>query len=311
MVLGCMHMGRGDQASADAAIEAALACGINHFDHAAGYSNGNSETLFGDWMQRHAAMRSRIVLQSKCGIRGVGDGNARCRRYDFSRDYVLNAVDGILARLRTDYLDILLFHRPDPLVDVDELAGTCGVLREQGKVRHFGVSNHSAAQMALMAHAFGEPPTVNQVKLSLSHVGLIDYEICVNRDENVALPDGGGTLEASRLQGITLQAWSPLERGYLDDRSLAECASDPYSGPELVERLTAVRAVIDRFAVARGVPAAAISLAWLLRHPARIQPVIGTGNPRRIADCARAAEVGLTREEWYELFGAARGRPLP
>lgn len=188
LVQGCMTFGALDQAAVDAAIGTAIDAGITMFDHADVYRAGASEARFGDWLVRHAGMRDDIIIQSKCGIRPDSDGDAPCQRYDFSRAHILASVEGSLARLRTDHLDVLLFHRPDALMEVEEVAATCADLRQAGKVRHFGVSNQGAAQMKLMEQAVGSALVANQLELNIIHNGLIDYGIRINRPDNPVRP---------------------------------------------------------------------------------------------------------------------------
>jgi predicted oxidoreductase len=308
---GCMHLGKEDQATANAVLDTAVELGIRLFDHADIYRQGASEERFGDWLRARPALRDKILVQSKCGIRPPWDGNVSLGRYDFSGEHVIRSVENSLSRLRCGHLDQLLFHRPDPLMDVDELAETCTRLREQGKVRSFGVSNHSAPQMALMARVMGAPPVANQVQLNLIHNGMINDTVTVNRRGQPEYANAHGIMEYCQLHGVTIQAWAPLMRGYLGSRPLSEMATDPYANADDLPRLTAVRAVIDQLAAQHQVSPEAISLAWLLRHPARILPLVGTGKPDRLRQAAQAVTIRLAREEWYTLFVTARGAPVP
>ena len=304
---GCMHLSRAWDAAplTDAEhrrtrelVETALANGITLFDHADIYARGKSERLFGDLLRNTPGLRERMVLQSKCGIRLAGDPQPGAPgRYDFSPAHLTASVDGILARLGVEYLDILLLHRPDPLADPQQVAEVFDQLQRSGKVRHFGVSNHTAGQMALLQRHLRQPLVANQLELSLLHHGLIEAGITANRDD--ARGDAT-TLDFCRLHDIRVQAWSPLAGGRL-------AAPDAAASPAV----HATARLLQQMAEARGVAPEAIQLAWLLRHPAGVQPVVGTTDPTRLAACCQADAVDLSRDEWYALLGAARGAPVP
>lgn len=298
LIYGCMNTGGSwepgpaDAATrrrAFAALDAAVAAGYTVFDHADIYSAGTSEELFGEWLAANPGLRDRLVLQSKCGIR-LGDPVT----YDLSADHVRRAVTGSLKRLRSDHLDILLFHRPDPLVEPDELAAVVEELISAGLVRSVGVSNHSAGQIRLLQASLDRPLIANQMQVSLAHPDLIVSGTAVNQREPEHPLRNVETMEYCRAQGITLQAWSPLAKGRFSGNADDEAS-------RLVRRLAAEHAV----------PPEAIAVAWLLRHPAPILPVIGSTTPERIRAAAAAAEVTLSREEWYRLLAAARGRQMP
>lgn len=309
IALGCMSLGGGwndepvtaaDRSRAAAAVAAALEGGINFFDHADIYQRGKSEAVFADALRALGVAREQVILQSKCGIRFAGEpAHTSPGRYDFSFEHITASVEGILQRLRTDYLDILLLHRPDPLVEPEEVARAFDLLHGAGKVRYFGVSNHTPAQIALLQAALNQPLVVNQVELSLLHSFLVDDGVLANQRAAV-YANAGGTLDYCRLHGILVQAWSPVARGAL--------SSPPADAPSNVRNAAALAAEL---AAVRGTTSDAIVLAWLLRHPAGIQPVIGSADPQRIAASCRADEVTLSREEWYRLTIAARGGPLP
>ena len=280
-------------------IETALEQGINFFDHADIYTRGKSETVFGEFLAGHPGLREKIILQSKCGIRFADDPPGTPGRYDFSRTHLLRSVEGSLRRLQTDYLDILLLHRPDPLVEPVEVAQAFEELHQTGKVRHFGVSNHTAGQMALLQKYVRQPLITNQVELNLLHSGLITEGILANQD---GVPHTGamGTLDYCRLNGIMIQAWAPVAGGKLIT-----------PGPDAGEPAQRTAALIAHLAAEKDTTREAVALAWLLRHPVGIQPVIGTTHrDRLIASCA-ADTVSLTREEWYALLMAAQGKPVP
>ncbi|MGS1079784.1 aldo/keto reductase [Pseudoxanthomonas beigongshangi] len=280
-------------------IETALEQGINLFDHADIYARGKSERLFGEWLAASPSRRDGLILQSKCGIRFAHDPRPDSPgRYDFSHAHLMDSVEASLRRLRTDRLDLLLLHRPDPLGVPEEVARAFDDLHRSGKVRHFGVSNHTASQIALLQAHVDQPLVVNQVEISLLHHHLINEGV-IAATTGAAYTASANTLDECRRQGILLQAWSPLAGGRLSHPETAE--------PALRSAAEAVALVAAR----HGVSAEAVLLAWLLRHPAGIQPVIGTTRSDRLAAACAADGIELSREEWYTLFTAARGGPVP
>ena len=282
-------------------LDAALELGINFFDHANIYGRTRAETVFGRALREHPGLREKIVIQSKCGIRWADDPHGTPQRYDFSAEHILASVDGILKRLGTDYLDILLLHRPDVLWEGEEIARAFDALKRAGKVHYFGVSNQNRFQMEYLQSFLPDPLVANQLQMSLLHHGFAEVSISFNQASQ-GYPDGWeGVLEYCRLKGVGIQAWSPLDRGALTDGDLSRLSESERKAAGLVQAL----------AKDRGVPAEAVALAWLLKHPARIVPVLGTTRPDRLRACARALEVNLTREEWYALFEAARGQSMP
>lgn len=305
---GCMHLSRAwddqpptaqERSHAITLIETAVDAGITLFDHADIYARGKSERLFGDVLAASPSLRDRMVLQSKCGIRFAHDPHpASPGRYDFSHAHVMRSVEGSLQRLRTDRLDLLLLHRPDPLGEPDEIARAFDDLHRSGKVLHFGVSNHTAAQIALLQASVAQPLVVNQIELSLLHHHLINEGV-IAATLGTPYSAAAGTLDYCRRHGILVQAWAPLASGRLSHPETAE--------PAL--RLTAE--AVAEIAARHRVSAEAILLAWLLRHPARIQPIIGTTHPDRLRDACAADGITLDREDWYTLFTAARGAPVP
>lgn len=288
--LGCMRMDDLTAKQVDSVIKASLDNGINFFDHADIYGDGECEKKFGAAMKRDKSLRDRIFIQSKCTIR---DG-----LYDFSRDYILQSVDGILSRLGTDRLDSLLLHRPDALMELDDVREAFEKLYSEGKVHSFGVSNMNRFQMELLQSGVSFPIVADQVQLSLAHTPLIDEGINVNTMFKGAVTRSSGTLEYCRLKGIIVQTWSPLQKGFFDGCFIGDS--------EYAE----LNQVLDRHADKYNVKADSVALAWLLRYPARIQVIIGTMNPKHIQSAAKAADFTLTREEWYELYRAA-GNELP
>ncbi len=301
---GCMKLGGGwgDEPLTPATKQAAARVvitayeqGITLFDHADIYTRGKSEEAFSTvW---GTVPRDKIVLQSKCGIR-FGDASTPAR-FDFSYDHIVSSVEGSLRRLQTDYLDILLLHRPDPLVEPEEVARAFDDLHQQGKVRYFGVSNHTPGQIELLKACVDQPLVVNQVQLSLMHHYLISEGILANI---VGKPTAlaAGTLDYCRLHGILIQAWGPVAGGRL------------FNPPtDAAPHTKAVATLIAKMAEAKGLNQQAIALAWLLRHPAGIQPIIGTTKPERVQASCQADEVELNRETWYALLEAARGERVP
>lgn len=293
---GCMHLSTAwddsplsalERSRATARVELALAQGINLFDHADIYARGKGERLFGEVLRASPGLRRHMVLQSKCGIRFAADGAPA--RYDFSRDYLLASVEGILQRLGIEQLDILMLHRPDPLMQPEEVASAFDTLQAGGKVRHFGVSNHSASQISLLQKYLDQPLVVNQIEVSLMHHYPVSEAIMGNQ-QGGTYAGATGTLDYCREHGLLVQAWSPLAGGKL-------------SGPAATR--------VAEMAQAKAISPEAILLAWLLKHPAPIQPLIGTTNPERLVASCAADAVELTREEWYGLLEAVRNAGVP
>lgn len=316
IVAGCMGLGGGWDRTATitrefedralAFIDAAVGLGINFFDHADVYAYGRAEETFGRALAHRPGLRDRIVIQSKAGIRWANEPPGSPHRFDFSHDHIVAEVEGSLRRLGTDYLDILLLHRPDPLMEGEEVARAFSELKAAGKVRHFGVSNHNRAQMEYVQSFLDVPIVANQLQMSLLHHGFAEAAISFNQTAP-GYPDGWeGVLEYCALHGVALQAWSPLDKG-----ALAGGADLSRLSAREREAVPRGSAVVAEIAEARGVPAEAVALAWLMRHPAGILPVTGTSDPGRLAACAAASGFVLTREEWYRLFEAVRGKGMP
>jgi predicted oxidoreductase len=275
-------------------VGAALDAGITFFDHADVYGGSphRCEARFADAMRFSGEQRARLIIQSKVGIRSGF--------FDFSAEHILRSVDESLAALRTDYLDVLLLHRPDTLVEPEEVAAAFDTLHAAGKVRRFGVSNQHPGQIELLKTAVSQPLLFNQVQLSITHANLFAQGIAVNMDGLAQSVDrDNGLLDYSRINGMMLQAWSPFQKRFFDGPFIGD--RDDY--PELNDAL-------DEIAAARGVTPIGIAVAWIVRHPANIQVVLGTTNPGRVAEAAAGADVRLSREEWYRLFLAA-GHILP
>lgn len=305
LVMGCMGLGgswdnkaydKSHLQQAHALVDAALDAGINLFDHADIYTWGKAEQVFGQVLADRPDLRQDIYLQTKCGIR-FKDGDIP-GRYDFSYDWIMSSVEGSLKRLQTDYIDILELHRPDPLMQLEEVAHAFFDLHKAGKVGFFGVSNMSAQQIHFLQNELNEPLVTNQIEMGLHHTNWLDEGV----DVNFASTDfSSGTVEYCRMQGVQLQAWASLSQGYFSGRSCQDQPEHIQKTAELVKRLA------SEYQVSRE----AIILAWLFKYPANVQAVIGTTDPQRIQACAEVAKVELSREHWYQLYVSARGRILP
>ena len=308
LVFGCMSLGGGwnnnplcaaDITETHKVIDAALEGGIRIFDHADIYTFGKAEQAFGKVLAERPELRQQMSLQSKCGIRFADDKGPQ--RYDFSAAWLTQSVDGILRRLQIEQLDILLLHRPDPLMQPEEVAATFGQLIQSGKVKHFGVSNMQQHQLALLQSALVDPLLVNQLELSLSHLAWLDEGTTAGCSEQPAVNFSAGTIEYCRRHKVQLQAWGSLSQGLFSGKDISEAP----------EHIRATAMLVQQLAAEYQVTKEAIVLGWLMRHPAHIQPVIGTTNIQRIKACAEAGAVQLSREHWYALYLSARGTPLP
>ncbi|WP_192986294.1 aldo/keto reductase [Carnobacterium mobile] len=286
--LGCMSMNRLTAKEATAVVQNALDLGVNFFDHADIYGKGKSEEVFSEAVDLRSSIRDKMIIQSKVGI--------RTGYYDFSKKHIIQSVNESLSRLKTDYLDILLLHRPDALAEPEEVAEAFNELEKSGKVRHFGVSNHNPMQIDLLKKTIEQDLIVNQLQLSVMHTGIIDAGINVNTKHENAINRDGSVLDYSRLKDMTIQAWSPVkaEGGVFID-------NDAY--PEINAKLKEIgeKYELDNSGTA---------VAWILRHPARIQTIVGTMTPERLKQYAQASEVVLSREEWYDIYRTA-GNPIP
>ncbi|WP_341941615.1 aldo/keto reductase [Microbacterium sp. LWH10-1.2] len=296
VIAGMMRIDDKNDAQIRALYDTARASGIDFFDHADIYGGRMHfcEERFAGALQLSRAEREEIVLQTKCGI--VPDRGM----FDFSYEHIIGQVEGSLRALQTEYIDVLLLHRPDALVEPDEVARAFDELESAGKVRAFGVSNHTPRQIDLLRTAVRQPLIANQLQLSITHAPIIAQPIAANMagEEQSVVRDGGGIVDYCRINGITIQAWSPFQGGFFTGVFLGN--------PEYAD----LNAVIDRLAASYGVAPIAIATAWITRHPAKMQVVLGTTTPERVRDAAAGADVELTRAEWYELFRAA-GHLLP
>ncbi|KQY77367.1 aldo/keto reductase [Microbacterium sp. Root1433D1] len=296
VIAGMMRIDDKDDAHIRTLYETARTAGIDFFDHADIYGGSmhHCEARFADALQLTSSERDEIVLQTKCGIvpsQGM---------FDFSYAHIVAQVEGSLAALRTDRLDVLLLHRPDALVEPEEVARAFDDLESAGKVKAFGVSNHTPRQIDLLRTAVRQPLVANQLQLSITHAPIIAQPVATNMAGHAqsVVRDGGGIVEYCRINGITIQAWSPFQDGFSHGVFLGN--------PEYAE----LNAVIDRLAAAHDVTPIAIATAWITRHPAGMQVVLGTTTPQRVQDAAAGADIELTRPEWYELFRAS-GHLLP
>jgi predicted oxidoreductase len=288
--LGCMRIADMTLQEISTLIHTAMDEGINFFDHADVYGGGKSEEKFAEALDMNSSLREKMILQTKCGIR---QGS-----FDFSKEHILEAVDGSLKRLRTDHIDVLLLHRPDALVEPEEVAEAFTILESSGKVKYFGVSNQNPMQIELLRKFVKQKIYFNQLQLSITNTGMIDAGINVNMQIDRSINRDGSILDYCRLNDIIIQPWSPFQYGFFEGAFL-----DNPKFPEL-------NRTIDAIAKDKGVTNTAIAIAWLLRHPAHMQPIIGTTNPQRVKDSCQASGVTLTRDEWYRIYLAA-GNRLP
>ena len=291
IAVGCMRINRIEHTQALDFVNTALDLGANFFDHADIYGDGICEEIFAKAIGSGRTPREKFIIQSKCGIR-------KGKAFDFSKEHILSSVDGSLRRLRTEYLDVLLLHRPDALMEPEEVARAFNILHSAGKVRYFGVSNQNPAQIQLLKRYVKQPLVANQLQLSITNCTMISQGLHNNMTDDTAVQRDGGVLDYCRLNDITIQPWSPFQYGFFKGVFL--------DNPEFPE----LNAKINEIAEKHSVSNTAIAIAWLLRHPAKMQPVTGTMNTQRLRDCVKASEITLTRDEWYSIFLAA-GNTLP
>lgn len=291
IAVGCMRINNIELKEAASLLECAVEKEVNFFDHADIYGKGECEKIFAKALSMTDIRREDIFVQSKCGIvPGV--------MFDFSKEHIIESVEGSLKRLGMEYLDALLLHRPDALVEPEEVAEAFDELERSGKVRYFGVSNQNPMQMELLRKYVKQPLAANQLQLSIAHAGMIRSGIEVNMMTDGSLNRDGSVLDYCRLHDITIQAWSPFQYGFFEGVFLG---SSKY--PELNEK-------IDEIAGKYNVTNTTIAVAWLLRHPANMQVLSGTMNQKRFEEICKATDVVLTRQEWYEIYRAA-GNILP
>ena len=290
IVLGCMRISSMTNQEISALVHTALAEGINFFDHADVYGGGRCEEKFSEALDMNSGLREKMILQTKVGIRKGS--------FDFSKEHILEAVDGSLKRLKINYLDVLLLHRPDALVEPEEVAEAFDILESSGKVKYFGVSNQNPMQIELLTKFVKQKIYFNQLQLSITNTGMIDAGINVNMKIDRSVDRDGSILDYCRLKEIIIQPWSPFQYGFFEGVFL-----DNPKFPALNQKINAI-------AADKGVTNTAIAIAWLLRHPAHMQPILGTTSPQRVKDSCQASGIILSREEWYQIYLAA-GNTLP
>lgn len=291
LVQGCMRIGGMDPQALDTLIKTDIENGINFFDHADIYGGGRCEEVFGRFLAENKGYREKMLIQTKCGIKSG--------TYDFTKEHILEAVNGSLRRLGVDYVDFLLLHRPDTLVEPEEVAETFAQLKSEGKVRFFGVSNHNPLQIALLNKYLGENRVIiNQLQFSMTNTTMIDSGINVNMENGAAVNRDDSVLDYCRLNDITIQPWSPFQYGFFEG---AYIGSPKY--PEL-------NSALEKMAEKYGTTPTGMVIAWILRHPAKMQPIAGSTNHSRMKEMAAAADITITHDDWYFLYRAS-GKRLP
>ena len=291
IALGCMRIADKSVDDVEKLIYAALDEGINFFDHADIYGAGKSEAVFGEVLQRHPELREKMIIQTKCAI-------VPGKRYDFSKEHIIKSVKASPDRLHTDYVDILLLHRPDALCDPKEVAEAFDELYDAGLVKYFGVSNHTPLQIELLQKYTKHPIIINQLQLSIVHSVMIDSGLNMNMKEAWAQDKDGGVLDYCRLKDITIQPWSVVQASWAEGTFL--------DNPDYQKLNDVMQELADEYHVTKS----AIAIAWLLRHPACMQPIVGTTSPVHLKESAQACDVQLTRQQWYDLYLASE-KPLP
>ena len=294
IALGMMRISGMQLKEIDELVKIALDNGINFFDHADIYGGGKCETVFSEAIGMNPTIREKIIIQTKCGIRGGF--------FDFSKKHILTSVDNSLKRLKTDYIDILLLHRPDTLMEPEEVAEAFDILKKNGKVKYFGVSNQKPYQIELLQKYLNNVNIeilINQLQFSITHTGMIDSGICVNMKNDNSVNHDGDILEYCRLKEITIQPWSPFQFGFFEGSFIGN-----------LEKFPKLNEVIDKYAKQYNVTNSAVAIAWLLRHPAKMQPIVGSTNKQRVVEICKASDINLTRKEWYEIYISA-GNILP
>lgn len=293
LILGCMRMPALSTDDAATIIKSAYELGINYYDHATCYGDGDAETRFGEAFPLTGLNREDVIIQSKCGIRLDN------HTFDWNKSYIIESVDAILKRLNTEYLDTLLLHRPDLLFDPEQVAEAFDILEQQGKVRHFGVSNTMPMQIELLKKYVKQPIKINQLQLSLEQSQLIDQGLYMNnKTTDMSYMRDGSALDYCRLNDITIQAWSPLQYGMFKGMFI--------DNPEFPQLNECLASLADKYSVTKS----AIAIAWILRHPAKMQVIAGTMNPVHLKELCAADNITLTHEEWYQLY-LSSGKFLP
>ena len=293
IVLGMMRIEDKSVREVEELVETALSVGINAFDLADIYGRGRCEELLGLVLKNRPDLREKMWIQSKCGIR-----IEEFTYFDFSKDYIIKSVDGILQRLKIDHLDSLLLHRPDALMESDQVAEAFDLLYKQGKVRNFGVSNQNPMMMELLKKDVKQPLAVNQLQLSAAFTPGFESGFHVNMEDSQAAMRDGSIFEYCKLHDVVIQAWSVLQFGYFKGNFVGN------------EKFQALNQVLERLAIKYGVTSSTIAVSWILRYPAKMQAVVGTTNPKHLREVSQAGNFSLTRKEWYEIYLAA-GNNLP
>lgn len=293
IVLGMMRIKDKSVKEVEELVETALSVGINAFDLADIYGRGRCEELLGLVLKNRPDLREKMWIQSKCGIR-----IEEFTYFDFSKDYIIKSVDGILQRLKIDHLDSLLLHRPDALMESDQVAEAFDLLYKQGKVRDFGVSNQNPMMMELLKKDVKQPLAVNQLQLSAAFTPGFESGFHVNMEDSQAAMRDGSIFEYCKLHDVVIQAWSVLQFGYFKGNFVGN------------EKFQALNQVLERLAIKYGVTSSTIAISWILRYPAKMQAVVGTTNPKHLREVSQAGNFSLTRKEWYEIYLAA-GNNLP
>ena len=285
IIMGCMRIDTMQVKELSTFVDHALDEGINLFDHADIYGNGTCETLFGEMLHARPGLREKIKLQTKCSIRSG--------YYDLSKDHILNSVDESLKRLQTDYIDLFILHRPDTLMEPDEIARAFDSLIYSGKVLNFGVSNFGSMQIEMLEKYVSQPILVNQMQFGIMHTGMIDKGLQVNTTFDGSYDRDGSILEYCRINNITLQAWSPFQYGFFEGHFI-----DNPKFPQL-------NATLESIAKQKNATKSAVALAWILRHPAKMQAILGTTNAKRLHEICIGTKIELSREEWYAIYRSA------
>ena len=293
IVLGMLRIEDKSVKEVEELVATALSVGINAFDLADIYGRGRCEELLGLVLKNHPDLREKMWIQSKCGIR-----IEEFTYFDFSKEYILESVDRILKRLQLDYLDSLLLHRPDALMEADQVAEAFDILHTSGKVRDFGVSNQNPMMMELLKKEVKQPLSINQLQLSAAFTPGFESGFHVNMEDSQAAMRDGSIFEYCKLHDVVIQAWSVLQFGYFKGNFVGN------------EKFQALNQVLDRLAFKYGVTSSTIAISWILRYPAKMQAVVGTTNPKHLREVSQAANFSLTRKEWYEIYLAA-GNNLP
>lgn len=290
VALGCMRIADMRDKEMDLYLNNAVELGYNYFDHADIYGGGKCEEVFGNALKRNPSLKDKIIIQTKCSIKpGM---------YDFSKEHIISAVEGSLRRLGTDSVDVLLLHRPDLLMEPDEVAEAFDTLESQGKVKHFGVSNHSPMQIELLKKSVKQRLSINQMQLSITNASMISSGANVNLCNEDGTNRDGYLRDYCRLNGITIQPWSPLQYGFIEGSFLKN------------KEYKKLHKVIDEVAEKHGITDTGVAIAWLLRLPDKMQPIVGSTNPDRIKAVDEASNITLSREDWYKIYLAA-GYRLP